>query len=104
VHYAAVDPFTSRLVAVLIATVVAWLMHRTVTFAVSAPPSLGEFARFVTVSWSASVLNYVTYAVILLVRPTTLPLLALIVSTGLAAFFSYAGFRLGVFREPPPPA
>jgi putative flippase GtrA len=103
IHFAMVDPFTSRLVGIVVAMVVAWLMHRRITFAVAAAPSWGEFIRFAAVSWSAGVLNYLLYAAILLVRPSTLPFLALVISTGAAACFSYAGFRLGVFRQPPPP-
>lgn len=102
IHLAGFDPFSARLIAVIIAMVVAWFMHRGITFNVQIAPSWGEFIRFATVAWSASVLNYVIYAAILLMRPATPPILALVVSSGLAAFFSYAGFRLGVFRQPPP--
>ena len=104
IHFAGFDPFSARLLAILVAMVVAWLMHRRITFDVTSPPSLREFAKFAAVAWSANALNYVIYAAILLVRPATWPLAALVVSTAVAAFFSYAGFRLGVFREPPPPA
>ena len=101
IHLASFDPFSARLIAVIVTMVVAWLMHRRITFNVQISPSWGEFIRFAAVAWSASVLNYIIYAAILLVRPATLPILALVVSSGAAAFFSYAGFRLGVFREPP---
>lgn len=101
IKFAAADPFSARLVAVVIAMVVAWLMHRRVTFNVQRLPSWGEFLRFAAVAWSASALNYFIYAALLLIRPTTLPILALIVSSGAAAIFSYVGFRLGVFRQPP---
>jgi putative flippase GtrA len=104
IHLARLDPFSSRIVAILVAMVVAWLMHRRITFAVTAPPTLREFGKFAAVAWSANTLNYAIYAVILLVWPGFSPLVALIISTGIAAVFSYLGFRLGVFREPPPPA
>ena len=65
-------------------------------------PSWREFGRFAAVAWSANALNYAIYAVILLARPVTLPVVALVISSGIAAVFSYVGFRLGVFREPPP--
>jgi putative flippase GtrA len=103
IKFAAADPFSARFIAVVIAMVVAWLMHRRVTFNVQRSPSWGEFLRFAAVAWSASALNYFIYAAILLVRPTTMPILALIVSSGAAAIFSYVGFRLGVFRQPPSP-
>lgn len=104
VHVARLDPFSARLVAILIAMVVAWLMHRRLTFAVAAPPSLKEFLRFAAVAWSANALNYAIYAGILLVWPETLPLVALAIATGIAAVFSYVGFRFGVFPTPPPVA
>ena len=81
----------------------AWLMHRRISFAVTAPPSLREFMKFAAVAWSANLVNYGIYVVILLVWPATWLLAALVVSTAVATVLSYLGFRLGVFREPPPP-
>lgn len=104
IHWAGLDPFTARLIGIVVAMVVAWLMHRRITFNVSAPPSWREFAKFAAVAWSANLLNYAIYAGILLLWPATLPFAALIASTAVATAFSYTGFRLGVFREPPPPA
>ena len=104
VHLVGFDPFTSRLIAILIAMVVAWLMHRRLTFAVTAAPSLREFLRFAAVAWSANALNYAIYAGILLVLPGSLPLVAIVIATGIASVFSYVGFRFGVFRQPPPVA
>jgi putative flippase GtrA len=104
VHLANFDPFSARLLAILVAMVVAWFMHRTLTFRVPAPPSLNEFLRFAAVAWSANALNYAVYAGILLVWPGTPPLTAIVVASGIAAVFSYLGFRFGVFRQPPPVA
>ena len=101
VHGAGVNPLLARLVAILIAMVVAWLMHRRFTFAVEAPPSIAEFGRFAAVAWTANAVNYAVYAGILLVWPTTPTLVAIVIATGLAAVFSYLGFRFGVFHEPP---
>jgi len=103
VHGVGLDPFSARIVSILIAMVAAWFLHRRLTFNVAAAPSLREFGRFATVAASANLLNYAIYAAILLAWPGTLPALAVIIATGIAAVFSYVGFRLGVFREPPPP-
>jgi putative flippase GtrA len=107
IHLAGLGPFVSRLIGIGCAMVFAWLMHRRVTFAIDAPPHFGEFARFAVVSGSANALNYAIYAAILLVWPLTLPLAALVVSTGIATCASYLGFRFGVFRRaekgPSPP-
>jgi putative flippase GtrA len=102
-HYGAgADPFSSRLVGIVVAMVAAWLLHRRITFDVAAAASLGEFTRFVGVAGSANALNYAIYALILLWRPAVWPLAALVCSTAVATVFSYLGFRLGVFRTPPP--
>lgn len=104
IRWTPLGPFVARFIAIAIAMVVAWLMHRNLTFAVETPPSLKEFLRFAAVAWSANALNYAIYVVTLLVFPD-LPTLAVIVfSTGVATVFSYLGFRLGVFRRPPPVA
>ena len=91
-------------VAILVAMVVAWLLHRRLTFRVSAPPSLTEFLRFAGVAWTANAINYLVYAGILILWPATAIIVALIASTLIAAIFSYVGFRFGVFRQPPPVA
>lgn len=99
IHFAGLNPFLSRLISIGCAMVLAWLMHRTVTFAVTSPPRLSEFLRFAAVAGSANALNYAVYAVILLAWPPTPPLAAIIVSTGVATCASYLGFRFGVFRR-----
>jgi putative flippase GtrA len=99
IHLAGLNPFVSRLISIGCAMVWAWLMHRRVTFAVAAPPSLGEFARFAAVAGSANALNYAVYAGILLAWPAVPPLAAMIVSTAIATAASYLGFRFGVFRR-----
>jgi putative flippase GtrA len=104
VHLGGLDPFSARLAAILVAMVVAWLLHRRLTFAVTTAPSLREFLRFAAVAWSANILNYAVYAGILLAWPGTPPLAAIVIATGFAAVFSYLGFRFGVFRQPPPVA
>lgn len=104
VHLAGLDRFMARVVAILVAMVVAWLLHRRLTFRVSAPPSLTEFLRFAGVAWTANAINYLVYAGILILWPATVIIVALIASTLIAAIFSYVGFRFGVFRQPPPVA
>jgi putative flippase GtrA len=99
VDFAKLDPFSARIIAIFCALVVSWLMHRRITFNVRAAPTFSEFLRFAAVSWSAAALNYALYSAILLMRLTTLPLLALVLSSLTAAILSYIGFRLGVFRH-----
>jgi putative flippase GtrA len=96
---AGLDRFTSRLIGILVATVVAWLMHRRITFNVPHPPSLTEFVRFFAVASGANAANYVVYAAILLLAPSTPLAVAIVISSGVAALLSYVGFRFGVFRR-----
>jgi putative flippase GtrA len=104
VHSAGLDPFSARVAGILVAMIAAWLLHRRLTFAMKSAPNWREFMRFAAVAWSANLLNYIIYSAILILRPGTLPVIAIVVATAIAAVFSYLGFRLGVFREPPPPA
>jgi putative flippase GtrA len=99
VRGARLDPFSARLIAILLATVVAWLMHRRITFNVAYAPSLAEFLRFFAVASGANSANYVVYAAILLLAPLTPLLVAIVLSGGLAAILSYFGFRFGVFHR-----
>lgn len=98
-RFGGLDPFSARLVAVLTAMVAAFFAHRRLTFAMTAPPSLVEFARFLAVAWSASAVNYGLYALVLLVRPDTAPLLALLAATVVSMAVSYFGMRFGVFTR-----
>ena len=100
IHFGGVDPFSSRFVAIACAMVLAWLLHRRLTFGVAAPPSFGEFGRFVSVAITANLINYGVYALILLTRPSVPPLRALVLSTAVAMVVSYLGFRLRVFPRP----
>src|ERR1700716_292375 len=70
-------PSAARLVAISLAMVAGWLMHRTLTFAVLTPPSVAEFLRYAGVAWTAAALNYGLFVAILLMRPGTEPLVAL---------------------------
>ena len=97
-------PLAARLVAISIAMIVSWLVNRTGTFAMPGRPTLREYLRFAAVSWSAQVVNYAIFAAIMLARPITHPLIALVAASCVAMFVSYFGYRYGVFshRNTPP--
>jgi putative flippase GtrA len=84
----AVHPVLARLAAISIAMVAGWLAHRTLTFAVRAPPSVPEFLRYAAVAWTAAAINYGLFVLIVLA------------SVG-AMVFSYLGMRFSAFRNPP---
>ena len=92
--------WVARIVSIACAMVVGWLCHRTWTFAVTTPPNIREFGRFASVAWSASVLNYAIGQLILYVRPSTEPLIAIFVAGICAMAASYFGFRFAAFRRP----
>ena len=94
-----VDPFAARLAAISIAMVAGWLSHRRLTFDVEARASIGEFASYAAVAWTSAALNFATYAAILVLRPETDPLAALVAASLVAMTFSYLGMRFGVFRK-----
>ena len=98
-HGLGMDPLLARVGSVGAAVLAGWLAHRKWTFAVKAAPSLGELFRYVLVQAGSIAMNYAIYAAILLLRPGTEPLAALLVSSALAAAVAYIGMRLGVFRR-----
>jgi putative flippase GtrA len=57
------------------------------------------------VGWFVSAVNYGVFVIILLLRPVTEPLTALLGSSVVAMFFAYFGMRFAAFRvdaEPQP--
>ncbi|MEQ1714642.1 MAG: GtrA family protein [Hyphomicrobium sp.] len=101
-HSGAMNPYTGRLVAIAVAMVVAYFAHRTLTFGVSEPPGLRQFAKFCSLAATANAINYAIYAGILIAHPDSPPLYALLVATLVATVVSYLGMRFGVFRRPTP--
>lgn len=98
-HLLDLHPIGARLIAISIAMVAGWLMHRTFTFAVAAPPSLAEFARYAGVAWTAAAVNYGIFVAIVLALPWLDPLAALLVASAIAMFVAYFGMRFGAFRH-----
>lgn len=101
--HAGLHPLLARPAAIAIAMVVSFLVNRRITFAMPGCPSLREYARFAAVSWSAQAVNYAIFGAILIARPATAPLLALVLASLVAMFVSYFGFRYGVFTHGPVP-
>ena len=93
------SPFTARIFSISIAMIASWLINRSMTFAVAAPPTFSEFGRFAMVSWFAQAVNYAVFAAVMLLRPETHPIVALIAASLVAMFVSYIGFRFGVFHK-----
>ena len=95
-----IHPFLARIVALSCAHVAGWLSHRTFTFRVAAPPSLAEFMRYAGLQTAVSLgVNYGVFVVVLLIRPQTEEIMAMVVSSGVAMVFSYFGMRYAAFRH-----
>jgi putative flippase GtrA len=94
-----VPPIVARLAAIALAMVAGWLMHRTFTFVVEAPPSVAEFLRYAGVAWSAAAINYGVFVLVVLAWPAVAPLAALVISSLAAMLFSYLGMRFAAFRR-----
>jgi putative flippase GtrA len=94
-----VHPILARLVAISIAMLAGWLAHRRFTFRLATPPSLAEFSRYAAVQWTVAAINYGIFVVIVLLRPSIEPLVALFVSSLIAMVFAYLGMRYAAFRQ-----
>lgn len=94
-----ISPLLARPFSIALAMIASWLINRTVTFRVRAPPTTKEFLKFAAVSWLAQAVNYGVFALILLSRFITDPVAALVVASLVAMFVSYIGFRFGVFDK-----
>ncbi len=99
--HAGLGPLTARPFAIFTAMIVGWLINRTWTFPMPGRPRLAEFARYAAVASISSVINYGVYAAILIVRPATLPFLALVIATAISTIASYSGYRFFTFRHRP---
>jgi len=94
----ALDPLVARLGAISAAMIAGWLAHRRLTFAVTAPATLAELARYVAAAWTTAAVNFGAFAAVLLLWPGTPLLAALAGSSVIAMFFSYLAMRYAVFR------
>lgn len=94
------EPLVARLAAISLAMVVGWLAHRRWTFAVEHSPTLGEFFRYAAAGWTSATINYVAFALLLLLVPTLPRLAALVASSIFSTIFSYITMRYGVFKNP----
>lgn len=97
---AGVSPFAGRPFSILCAMVVSWIINRTVTFAVEAPPSWREFGRFAAASFASQLVNYLVFAAILLAHPAAWPSAAIVVASLVAMIVAYLGFKHAAFRNP----
>ena len=92
-------PFSARVIAILFALGVTWVFNRSLTFGKSRFPLLLEGARYGSVGLLSALLNYAIYAAALLLIPSLHPLLAVVIASGGAMAFSWAGYSRFVFQK-----
>ncbi len=98
-RFAGLPPLVARLAAIACAMVAGWLAHRRLTFDLPTRPTPKEFLGYAAVAWTSAGINYAVFAAILLWRPATYPLVALVGASLVAMTFSYLGMRFGAFRK-----
>lgn len=98
------NPYLARPVAIGCAMVVGWLINRTWTFRAPGPPRLQEFLRYASVASLSAGINYIVYALVLMLWADATPFRALVAGTAVATILSYLGYRLFAFAEVRPPA
>jgi putative flippase GtrA len=98
ISFAALDPFTARLIAIAFALAVTWVINRNFTFAKSGHSLSGEALRYGGVGIAGSALNYAIYSSILVIAPQTGAFPALCLASAAVMVLSYAGYSRLVFQ------
>jgi len=98
-HWAGMSPFLARVPSILLSMLAGWLSNRRLTFRVQGPPRAAEFLRYAMASGTGVAVNYAVFSALLLTWPALVPVAALVLASGVAAGFSYAGYRWFAFRR-----
>ncbi len=93
------DPFTARLIAITTAMLVTWRLNRAITFGQSATSQKAEGLRYSVVATLAAIINYLSYAVLVLIFPGIFPVFAVAIATGTSMCVSYIGYSRYAFRS-----
>ena len=93
-------PFAARVVSILTAMAMTWMINRRLTFGRSGRSLASEGARYGGVGATSAALNYLLYSGILLAVPSTPPVLALAAASALAMLWSWFGYSRLVFGPP----
>ncbi len=98
-HRLGIDPFWANVIGLSVATCVAWILHRTITFSVQYPPSVAEFVRFFVIAWAANGVSLAVNTLLLWAVPAMSVEVAFLISRCFGGAAAYIGFRFGVFRH-----
>lgn len=90
------DPYSARVVAILVATIITWRLNRAFTFGASRHGQGHEALRYGLVAAFASSVNWLVYAACIYFLGL-LPLVALVIGVAVAMFVSFTGYDRFVF-------
>ena len=96
-HGLGVDPFSARAVSIAAAAFCTWRLNRSLTFGASPSGQTAEGLRYAAVAGLTAGLNYLVYALALILWPQLPPLAAVVLATAVAMGASYAGYSRFVF-------
>jgi putative flippase GtrA len=96
-HGIGVNPFIARVLSIAAAAFVTWRLNRRLTFGASPLGQAHEGLRYAAVAGLTAVLNYMLYALALMLWPELPPVAAATSATLIAMGVSYAGYSRLVF-------
>jgi putative flippase GtrA len=96
-HGVGLDPFSARALSIAAAAFCTWRLNRRLTFGASLSGQAIEGLRYAVVAGLTAGLNYLIYALALIVWPPLPPLAAVVIATAIAMGASYAGYSRFVF-------
>lgn len=93
--------YSGRALSFLCAATFTWAANRRFTFAVKAPPSVGEWLRFLVANAQGGIVNYLTYAALVTWGPGVLghPFLGVAAGSIAGLAVNYALSERFVFRR-----
>jgi len=93
-----IDPYTSRIFAIIFAMITTWRLNRALTFGASRTSQTSEGARYFVVAILAAILSYVIYAALLISISGFPPALAIVIAVGTTTMASFLGYSRFAFR------
>ncbi len=93
-----IDPYTSRVFAIIFAMITTWRLNRALTFGASRTSQTSEGARYFAVAFLAAILSYAIYATLLLTFTGFPPALAIVIAVGTTTMASFLGYSRFAFK------
>ncbi|TDK35417.1 GtrA family protein [Rhizobium deserti] len=96
---AGLSPLAARVPAIMAAMAFTWLINRSRTFGPSRRSLAVEGFRYWAVGITSAALNYAIYSSLIFITPLLQPIVAIILSSLAATFYSFFGYSRFVFRH-----